>query len=100
MKSSETLLLQVQGSYKLRYRIVDVNGSRKQIKREINGIFILTNCFLRFKQLDQDSEADDQDADNENYSIVYNRMKLKCGKNEQNGDYHIQIAENKRDERN
>jgi hypothetical protein len=49
LKKSEKILLSEMCQYKYNYRI-NKNGKNEIIKEHVNGLIIITNCALRFKE--------------------------------------------------
>ena len=65
LRVSEQLLLQEEGQFKYTFKLTLPSGETPTIKEQVNGLLILTNCALRFKE-----------HNSEEYQLVYNRLKL------------------------
>ena len=78
MKKAEKVLFGEMCQFKYHYKI-QKDGKLETIREQVNGLLIITNCALRFKERSDAVRVNnnlESELLNDEYSLVYNRLKL------------------------
>ena len=78
MKKAEKVLFGEMCQFKYHYK-VKKDGKLETVREQVNGLLIITNCALRFKERSDAVRVNnnlESELLNDEYSLVYNRLKL------------------------